>query len=72
MVPLRLASSLVRSSLSASPAAPLRCVPFTSLRCYSAKTQTLKETFAAKLPGEMDKIKQLRKSVRASLPASPH
>jgi citrate synthase len=55
---LRLSSSVLR----ATPInAPLRSAAFNGLRAYSSKTTTLKETFAAKLPGEIEKIKKLRK-----------
>jgi len=50
---LRFTSPAFRSSLNTSAAA---------LRSYSTgKTLSLKETFAAKLPGEIEKIKKLRK-----------
>jgi citrate synthase len=36
---------------------------FNGLRCYSSKAKSLKETFADKLPGEIEKVKKLRKYV---------
>ncbi|KAI9886052.1 MAG: hypothetical protein M1823_002125 [Watsoniomyces obsoletus] len=58
---LRITSSALRPSLL-STNAPTRSIAWTGLRCYStAKTQTLKETFAAKIPGEIEKVKKLRK-----------
>jgi citrate synthase len=60
---LRFTSSALRSSLKTSAASPWRSAAvFNGLRSYStSKTQSLKETFAAKLPGEIEKIKKLRK-----------
>merc|ERR1712063_42761 len=54
-------ASALRLSSAFRAAAPLRTTAFNGLRCYSSKTQSLKETFANKLPGEIEKIKKLRK-----------
>ncbi|KAF2755178.1 citrate synthase [Pseudovirgaria hyperparasitica] len=59
---LRLSSSALRSSVSASAAAPWRTAAFNGARSYSAKTASLKETFAAKVPEEIEKIKSLKKN----------
>ncbi|PVH98733.1 putative citrate synthase [Periconia macrospinosa] len=58
-----MASSLRLSASAVRFAAPRRsAVAFNGFRSYSTgKTQSLKETFAAKLPGEIEKIKKLRK-----------
>ncbi|KAG9384627.1 Citrate synthase mitochondrial [Pyrenophora tritici-repentis] len=54
-------ASALRLSGALRAAAPLRTTAFNGLRCYSSKTTSLKETFANKLPGEIEKIKKLRK-----------
>ncbi|KAI9681743.1 MAG: citrate (Si)-synthase [Trizodia sp. TS-e1964] len=52
----------VRTSLSTLRSSNSRIVPSNAFRCYSsAKTQSLKETFAEKLPAEIEKVKKLRK-----------
>ncbi|KAI9894805.1 MAG: citrate (Si)-synthase [Vezdaea aestivalis] len=57
----RLSTSVLRTRLSTS-ASSTRTVAFAGARCYSsAKTQTLKERFAEKLPEELEKVKKLRK-----------
>jgi citrate synthase len=57
---LRLSTSALRSSLTA-PAFNSRIAAFNGLRCYSSKTQTLKERFAEQLPEKIEQIKKLRK-----------
>ncbi|OMP85299.1 Citrate synthase, mitochondrial [Diplodia seriata] len=54
---LRLGSSALR----ASTRAPARSAAFNGLRCYSSKTTSLKDTFAAKVPEEQEKVKKLKK-----------
>lgn len=57
----RLVPQLLRPSLPAHSTAA-RLAACNGVRCYStAKTQSLKETFAAKLPAEIEKVKKLRK-----------
>ncbi|KAM0805294.1 mitochondrial citrate synthase-like protein precursor [Usnea florida] len=57
---LRLSNAALRPAL-ASVRSPIKTAASKSLRCYSStKTQTLKESFAEKLPGEIEKIKKLR------------
>ncbi|KAF2671773.1 putative citrate synthase [Microthyrium microscopicum] len=57
---LRLASSALRLS-KASTASPLRTAAFNGLRAYSSgKTTSLKDTFAAKIPENVEKIKKLK------------
>jgi len=54
------ASSVLRSSVSSTSFALKRA----GFRYYSSvKPKTLKETFAAQIPGEIEKIKKLRKCV---------
>ncbi|KAK4917988.1 hypothetical protein LTR28_013206 [Elasticomyces elasticus] len=64
---LRYTSPVLRSSMSSSAAfasSPLKQATFNGARAYSsAKSQSLKETFAAKIPSEVEKIKKLRKCV---------
>ncbi|PMB73758.1 Citrate synthase, mitochondrial [Beauveria bassiana] len=55
----RLSNSALKASLRA-PAFGARSAAFNSVRCYSAKTQTLKERFAELLPEKIDQIKALR------------
>ncbi|MCJ1357319.1 MAG: citrate (Si)-synthase [Icmadophila ericetorum] len=58
---LRLGGASLRSSVTGATC-PTRSVVFNGIRQYSsAKPQTLKETFAAKLPAEIEKVKKLRK-----------
>ncbi|KFY19366.1 hypothetical protein V491_04475, partial [Pseudogymnoascus sp. VKM F-3775] len=57
---VRFGSSAFRSSLAA-PAFNARIAAFNGARCYSAKTQTLKERFAEQLPEKIEEIKKLRK-----------
>ena len=68
---LRFSGTALRQSLT--PAiSPVRSIVFNSLRCYSSsKTATLKETFAEKLPGEIEKIKKLR-TLDLDLPSTLH
>ncbi|QRC96856.1 citrate synthase [Parastagonospora nodorum SN15] len=54
-------ASALRLTGAFRAAAPLRTTAFNGLRFYSSKTTSLKETFANKLPGEIEKIKKLRK-----------
>ena len=55
-------ASALRLTSAFRAATPLRTTAFNGLRCYSTgKTTSLKETFANKLPGEIEKIKKLRK-----------
>jgi citrate synthase len=49
------------SALRTAPAFGARTAAFNGLRCYSAKTQTLKERFAEQLPEKIEQIKKLRK-----------
>jgi len=50
----------MRTSLVAKPVAQSAAI--NGMRCYSsAKAKSLKETFAEKLPGEVEKVKRLRK-----------
>ncbi|KAF4556791.1 Citrate synthase [Elsinoe fawcettii] len=56
MASMRLSSSLLRN---ASSVAPLRASY--AARAYSSKTTSLKETFAAKIPENVEKVKKLRK-----------
>lgn len=57
----RFSNAALRPALS-SIRSPANSIAFNSLRCYSsAKSMTLKDTFAEKLPGEIEKIKKLRK-----------
>ncbi|KAI9669961.1 MAG: citrate (Si)-synthase [Alyxoria varia] len=59
---LRVGGSILRSSVRANAANPLRATTWASTQCYSTgKSKSLKETFAEKLPGEIEKIKKLRK-----------
>ncbi|KAL8366079.1 hypothetical protein RB595_004724 [Gaeumannomyces hyphopodioides] len=55
---VRFSSAALRASTRVSFA---QRTAFTSLRCYSAKTQTLKERFAELLPEKIEQIKALRK-----------
>ncbi|KAK4655931.1 citrate (Si)-synthase [Podospora pseudocomata] len=57
---MRLTSSALRASLKASSFATKQTA-FTVARCYSSKTQTLKERFAELLPEKIEEIKALRK-----------
>ncbi|KAL8825340.1 MAG: hypothetical protein Q9191_004477 [Dirinaria sp. TL-2023a] len=58
---LRLSRAALRSSVVNS-VSPMSKTAFNGVRCYSSsKTKSLKETFAEKLPGEIEKIKKLRK-----------
>ncbi|KAL8693088.1 MAG: hypothetical protein Q9218_002012 [Villophora microphyllina] len=58
---LRLSRPYLRPSV-ASAFAPIRSILVPSGRCYSStKEPSLKETFAEQLPGEIEKIKKLRK-----------
>ncbi|EYE95868.1 citrate (Si)-synthase CIT1 [Aspergillus ruber CBS 135680] len=57
---LKLGTSTLRSSIAAKPA--VQSAAFNGLRAYSTgKAKSLKETFADKLPGELEKVKKLRK-----------
>ncbi|PYI30855.1 citrate synthase citA [Aspergillus indologenus CBS 114.80] len=58
---LRLGTSALRSSgMAAKPV--VQSAAFNGLRCYSTgKAKSLKETFAEKLPAEIEKVKKLRK-----------
>ncbi|PGH06013.1 citrate synthase, mitochondrial [Blastomyces parvus] len=57
---LRLGSSALRASFVSKPV--VQSTAFNGLRCYSsAKTKSLKETFADILPAEIEKVKKLRK-----------
>ncbi|KAF2462347.1 citrate synthase [Lineolata rhizophorae] len=59
---LRFTSPVLRASFNASATIPLRAAAYNGLRTYStAKTKSLKDTFADNLPGEIEKIKKLRK-----------
>ncbi|KAK9426404.1 putative Citrate synthase [Seiridium unicorne] len=51
----------LRASALKGPAFTARNTAFTAARCYSAKTQTLKERFAELLPEKIEEIKALRK-----------
>ncbi|EHA55605.1 citrate (Si)-synthase [Pyricularia oryzae] len=53
-------SSAFRATARA-PAFTARRTAFNGMRCYSAKTQTLKERFAELLPEKIEEIKSLRK-----------
>ncbi|CAF9913444.1 MAG: hypothetical protein GOMPHAMPRED_007917 [Gomphillus americanus] len=58
---LRLGASSLRTSLQLATV-PTRSIALNGARCYSsAKAKSLKDTFAAKLPEELEKIKKLRK-----------
>ncbi|KAK4130932.1 citrate synthase [Trichocladium antarcticum] len=57
---MRLATSTLRGSLKA-PSFVYRNSAFAAARCYSSKTQTLKERFAELLPEKIEEIKALRK-----------
>ncbi|KAK3905884.1 citrate synthase-like protein [Staphylotrichum tortipilum] len=57
---MRLATSTMRASLRA-PSMVYRNTAFTAARCYSSKSQTLKERFAELLPEKIEQIKALRK-----------
>ncbi|KAK8094484.1 Citrate synthase- mitochondrial [Apiospora hydei] len=57
---LRLGSAALRASTRA-PTFTARHAAFTAARCYSSKTQTLKERFAELLPEKIEEIKTLRK-----------
>ncbi|KAK4038937.1 citrate synthase-like protein [Parachaetomium inaequale] len=57
---MRLATSTMRASLKA-PSLFYRNTAFTAARCYSSKSQTLKERFAELLPEKIEQIKALRK-----------
>ncbi|EPS38980.1 hypothetical protein H072_7287 [Dactylellina haptotyla CBS 200.50] len=60
MASLRIASTALRSA--ARPAfSSTRSVGFNALRCYSSTGKSLKETFAEKVPQEIEKIKKLKK-----------
>lgn len=54
-------SRLGSSSLRTLKAPAFNKVAFQGVRCYSAKTQSLKERFAALLPEKIEEIKALRK-----------
>ncbi|KAL7950999.1 citrate-synthase [Trichoderma barbatum] len=56
----RLSNSALRASLR-NPAFNGRATAFNAARCYSAKTQSLKERFAELLPEKIEQIKALRK-----------
>ncbi|PGH23146.1 citrate synthase, mitochondrial [Polytolypa hystricis UAMH7299] len=56
---LRLGSSALRTSFISKPI--VQSAAYNGLRCYSAKTKSLKETFADKLPAEIEKVKKLKK-----------
>ncbi|KAN0072584.1 Citrate synthase-like protein [Elaphomyces granulatus] len=58
---LKLGTSVLRSSSFAMKPA-MHSAAFNGLRCYSTgKAKSLKETFAEKLPSEIEKVKKLRK-----------
>ncbi|KAI9820939.1 MAG: citrate (Si)-synthase [Phylliscum demangeonii] len=60
--PVRVTSSILRSSLPHHFPAQSRSAALASLRCYStAKTKSLKETFADQIPAEIERVKKLRK-----------
>ncbi|KAF5609830.1 citrate synthase [Fusarium tjaetaba] len=59
----RLSNAALRASLRSSP---INGSVFNAVRCYSAKTQTLKERFAELLPEKIEQVKALRKSVAFS------
>merc|ERR1712000_181224 len=56
----RVNNSALRSALR-TPAFTGRATGFNAVRCYSAKTQTLKERFAEILPERIEQIKKLKK-----------
>lgn len=56
----RVSNSAMRASLR-NPAFTGRATAFNAVRCYSAKTQTLKERFAELLPEKIEQVKALRK-----------
>merc|ERR1712000_604998 len=56
----RVNNSALRAALR-TPAFTGRATGFNAVRCYSAKTQTLKERFAEILPEKVEQIKALRK-----------
>ncbi|KAK4248685.1 citrate synthase-like protein [Corynascus novoguineensis] len=57
---MRLATSTMRASMRASSLF-YKNTAFTAARCYSSKSQTLKERFAELLPEKIEQIKTLRK-----------
>ncbi|EDN96699.1 citrate synthase, mitochondrial precursor [Sclerotinia sclerotiorum 1980 UF-70] len=60
MASLRIGQAALRASIRA-PTFGAKSAAFNSLRCYSSKTQTLKERFAEQLPEKIEQIKALRK-----------
>lgn len=56
----RLSNAALKASLR-NPTFAGRNVAYNTARCYSAKTQTLKERFAEQLPEKIEQIKALRK-----------
>lgn len=56
----RLSNAALKASLR-NPTFAGRNVAYNTARCYSAKTQTLKERFAEQLPEKIEQIKTLRK-----------
>ncbi|KAF1810046.1 mitochondrial citrate synthase-like protein precursor [Eremomyces bilateralis CBS 781.70] len=54
-------SSAVRNASMARSAAAWKVGTVSGARFYSAKSATLKETFAAQIPGQIEKIKKLKK-----------
>lgn len=63
----RVSNNALRASLR-NPAFAGRATAFNAARCYSAKTQTLKERFAEILPEKLEQMKALRKYVRLFYP----
>ncbi|KAH0254008.1 putative citrate synthase, partial [Aureobasidium melanogenum] len=59
MASMRVGTSALRASMAAP--STLRQAALNATRAYSSKSTSLKETFAAKIPGEIEKIKKLRK-----------
>ncbi|THY29137.1 putative citrate synthase [Aureobasidium pullulans] len=59
MASMRVGSSALRASMAAP--STMRQAALNATRAYSSKSTSLKETFAAKIPGEIEKIKKLRK-----------
>ncbi|KAF2156188.1 putative citrate synthase, partial [Myriangium duriaei CBS 260.36] len=55
---MKLTSSVLRNAATASP---LKQASWTAARAYSSKATSLKETFAAKIPENVEKVKKLRK-----------
>ncbi len=55
----RLSNAALKAFIRA-PAFGARSTAFNTVRCYSAKTQTLQERFAQILPEKVEEIKALR------------